>query len=262
MTNIIVTEPSGNLRALGRETLAGKWGAACIVVLIYEICTTLPPMLLNVVFGQDLLGQAISYWSGSYWQPSFEVPYTPLSNLYILLVEGPFLLGLTIFFLRLFRKQGEDIAQIFAGFEQFIKALGLFFMVGLFTFLWTLLFIVPGIIAAYRYSQVFFILADNPELPIMECIYRSKMMMMGNKGKLFCMHLTFIGWAILAVLPVTILQMIMDNFYTPGFIYHIVTFVAGLGEVVVMAYIYATSTAFYDILTGRLRASNYMPGQY
>ncbi len=67
--------------------------------------------------------------------------------------------------------------------------------------LWSLLFVIPGIIAAYRYSMALYVLIDNPELGALECLRRSKEMMRGNKFKLFVLELSFIGWILLATIP-------------------------------------------------------------
>ena len=67
----------------------------------------------------------------------------------------------------------------------------------MYTFLWSLLFIIPGIIATYSYAMTGYILAEHPELTASEAIERSKEMMSGNRFRLFCLQLSFIGWAIL-----------------------------------------------------------------
>lgn len=64
---------------------------------------------------------------------------------------------------------------------------------------WTLLFIIPGLIAAYRYQLTGYILAENPEMGANDAITRSKELMKGNKWRLFCMEISFIGWMILSV---------------------------------------------------------------
>ena len=76
----------------------------------------------------------------------------------------------------------------------------------LFTFLWMLLFIIPGIIAAYGYSMANFILAENPDLSPREAIKRSKELMDGHKFELFRLWLSFIGWDILTVLTLGVLS--------------------------------------------------------
>ncbi len=84
-----------------------------------------------------------------------------VANLYTTILIGAFTLGLCSFMLA-FSEEGHQSGIYFNGFEYFIKAFGLMIVV-IFTFLWSLLFLVPGIIAAVRYSQAFYVLADHPE---------------------------------------------------------------------------------------------------
>lgn len=70
--------------------------------------------------------------------------------------------------------------------------------------LWSLLFVIPGIIATYSYAMTEFILAEHPELTASEAIARSKEMMSGNRWRLFCLHFSFIGWDILSSLTLGI----------------------------------------------------------
>ena len=65
---------------------------------------------------------------------------------------------------------------------------------------WSLLFVIPGIVAAYRYSMATYIMAENPGMQATEAIERSKALMDGRKGDLFCLDLSFFGWALLTVL--------------------------------------------------------------
>ncbi len=65
---------------------------------------------------------------------------------------------------------GSDYSLNFEGFSFFVKAFLLQLLIGIKVFLWTLLFIVPGIVAGYRYSQAFYILADNPDYSVTQCV--------------------------------------------------------------------------------------------
>ena len=109
---------------------------------------------------------------------------------------------------------------------------------GIQVFLWSLLFIIPGIIAVLRYSQAFFILAEDPSKGIMACINESKYYMNGNKGKFFCLSLSFIGWAILAMVPLAflpyfsgVLGIIVDLLYSCSLVFLPDLFVYGKGSV-------------------------------
>lgn len=74
----------------------------------------------------------------------------------------------------------------------------------LYVLLWSLLFIIPGIVASYSYAMTEFILAEHPELTAGEAIAQSKVMMAGNRWRLFCLHFSFIGWDILCTLTMGI----------------------------------------------------------
>ena len=258
--NIIITDPSSNLRALGRNALAGKWQSAIIAVIVYTLCVQLPPAILNTLFGIDMgelysmnMGYSYNVGVDSYSTVYNSMPaYSPLSGIYSLLVTGAMDLGLTLFFLAMFRRQIVGIGDVFLGFERYGKALGLFLFQGLFIVLWSLLFIVPGIIAAIRYSQAFFILADDPNKGIRQCMDDSKMMMRGNKAKYFCLSLSFIGWGILASIPAGVLSGISEALYLSGFMTVLFDIVGALCMAPVIAYIYSTQAGFYEILAGHL----------
>ena len=83
-----------------------------------------------------------------------------------------------------FRNKKTEITTLFEGFSYFGKAFVLLILMGVKIFLWTLLFIVPGIIAAFRYSQAFYVLIDHPEYSPNQCLKESSLMMKGNKWKL------------------------------------------------------------------------------
>ena len=73
-------------------------------------------------------------------------------------------------------------------------------------FLWTLLFIVPGIIKGYAYALVAYIIAEDSTISSKEALKLSKEMMKGHKGELFVLGLSFIGWHLLAILTLGILE--------------------------------------------------------
>ena len=253
--HIIITEPSSNLRALGRNALKGKWQIAILTVVVMQLCVQIPEVILNAIFGTkaNLYGLEseanVDLYSSIYnGLPSVSV----LSGIYLIVVSGAFALGVAIFFLALFRRQQVEVVDVFLGFEHFGKALGLLLYQTLFVFLWTLLFIVPGIIASLRYSQAFYILADDPTKGIRQCMNESKKMMKGNKAKYFCLSLSFIGWALLAAIPSGILEGIVSAMYAPVVVQSLVAVISSLFMVPVYVYVYSTTAGFYEILAGHL----------
>lgn len=109
--------------------------------------------------------------------------------------------GFVIFVLRMIRQQQNSLWNLMDGFQSFLKIIGLNIITGILTFLWSLLFIIPGIVAAYRYRQALYLLLDHPEMGIFECIRESKRLMRGHKAELFILDLSFIGWALLSIIP-------------------------------------------------------------
>ena len=124
--------------------------------------------------------------------------YIPFASI---ILSGPLAVGSALVFLKLVRT-GEKIVieDTFNGFKNFTENLLLGLISTLFIFLWTLLFIIPGIVKSYAYSMCFYIKNDHPEYDWKKCLDESQKMMNGNKWRLFCLDLSFIGWMILGAL--------------------------------------------------------------
>ena len=114
-----------------------------------------------------------------------------------------------------------EAKDAFAGFDDFWTGFKALFLVGLFTFLWSLLFIIPGIIKSFSYSQTMMIVAENKGIGARDAINRSKAMMDGRKMDYFVLGLSFIGWGLLCCITLGIayiwvgpyMQATMVNFY-------------------------------------------------
>jgi uncharacterized membrane protein len=111
------------------------------------------------------------------------------------------------------------------GFSDAGRVIVLNLLIGVFVMLWSLLFVIPGIMAAYSYRLAPYILLDNPEIGGREAIRRSKALMRGHRWDLFLCDLSFIGWALLTALT------------------------AGILSVWVVPYQSTTYARFYDVLT-------------
>lgn len=146
-----------------REALTNKWGLAILTYLIVGIIPS--------------IGGPVGF-----------------------IIAAPMSLGSAIFTLNLSRGKKVEFEQIFDGFKKFEKALVAYLLIIVFIFLWSLLLIIPGIVAAIAYSQTFFLLADNPDLSGREAIAKSTILMQGKKWKYFCLILRFTGWFLLSLI--------------------------------------------------------------
>lgn len=116
----------------------------------------------------------------------------------------PLAYGLYCFFLGISRDEPVTNGNLFDGFKDFKRIFLTTLLQNIYTLLWTLLLIVPGIIKSYSYAMTPYVLKDNPELSNNAAIEESMRMMEGKKMKLFLLDLSFIGWAILSVLTLCI----------------------------------------------------------
>ena len=107
------------------------------------------------------------------------------------------IVGMKKMFLRARITRKADIADMFGMFSSYGSVMKTMFFYDLYIWLWSLLFIIPGIIKTYSYYMVPYILAENPGISTDRAFEISKRTMDGEKGKAFYMHLSFLGWYIL-----------------------------------------------------------------
>ena len=207
---------AADFRSLAREALKGKWKIAILVGLVATILgvsnNSLGPELKfnfeggNASAAVEIAGQTI-----------FSTSNQTVSNIFLttgLMYIGAaaLIIGIALFMLasvvsigyayfNLNLVDGEEVSfnNLFDYLSDWKRAIIANILQVIYTFLWTLLLIIPGIIASLSYSMTNYILAENPELTANEAITRSKEMMDGNKWRLFCLNFSFIGWDILAM---------------------------------------------------------------
>ena len=118
-----------------------------------------------------------------------------------ILVHGPLAVGLQRIFCKNSRGAKSNLKDLFLPFkENFGESFLAGLLVNLFTFLWSLLFVIPGIVKSYSYHMTYYLMLQDPALSANEAIDLSRQMMHGNKGKLFLMDLSMIGWKLLVII--------------------------------------------------------------
>ena len=243
---------SGHFRSIARKALRGFWALTIGVTLVAALLGS----GVDFASGSASRGRITHSYQdpGEYYNVYIEAPGFSMSRTFLntpaitraltiivpvitvlaviqLLIGGAIELGLKRYNLDLLTHENPPaFATLFSRFSIWGRAFGLRFMTTLLTFLWSLLFIVPGIIASYRYALAPYLMAENPDMDVMEAIARSKELMDGNKGRLFCLQLSFIGWRLLCVLTL------------------------GVGYLWLAPYQNAAEAAFYLEVTGRTDA--------
>lgn len=159
------------LKAAAKEQIKGKIGILFVITLIIGLISGAAGAILSFIPGGSIVASVII-------TPAFMIS---IIRVYLNVVKG----------------EQPKVSDAFSGFDDFWAAFKVNFLVGLFTFLWSLLFVIPGIIKALSYSMSLYILAENKGKPALECINESKAMTEGHKAELFVLGLSFYGWLLL-----------------------------------------------------------------
>lgn len=211
-----------DFRAAARRALKGFWLMAIVVTLVAGILggvsiSGFPPDFtpeLNVEEMQtlpDAEGNPILTITEYVEQVNTRYPF--LKTIFAisgvlaaiqLLVGGPVMLGYTRFKLHRLDGQEAKFGDVFSCFDQFIEGLWMRVRTLLQIILWSLLFIIPGIVAAYRYAMVPYLMADHPGMSVSDAFAVSKRLMKGRKADLFLLHLSYIGWWFVSALTLGI----------------------------------------------------------
>ena len=211
---------AADFRRIARNALSGRWGLAVVAGLVASLlgAVTSETSGVNLNFGstgsnEGVTGQPIvdsTVWNEEIAGIFVGVVSVVLVLALIVAVAYAFLgsivgVGYSQFNLDLVdRKKAPEIGTLFGHFRNWKTAVAAGFLRGLYVILWSLLFVIPGIVAGYSYAMTNYILAEHPELTASEAIDKSKQMMYGNRGRLFCLQLSFIGWDLLCILTLGI----------------------------------------------------------
>jgi uncharacterized membrane protein len=117
-----------------------------------------------------------------------------------LILGGVIQLGYAGYLLKQHDREIHSVKDIFSQFDRFGQGFLQLLLRNIYTFLWGLLFLIPGIVKSFAYAMTPFIMAENPDMTAKEAIRLSKEKMDGHKGELFWLGLTFFGWSLLAPL--------------------------------------------------------------
>lgn len=235
---------AADFRYIAREALRGRWMIAVIAGLIASLLGAIgsigPKLNIELNDGQfqvwlSVVGQNIITTDGRQGLlrlfgglTLYIVIFAVVMGIILFILGSVIEVGYCKFNLDLVDRCKEaDIGTMFGYFNFWKTTAVARLLQTLYVLLWSLLFIIPGIIASYSYAMTGYILADNPDMSADEAIARSKQMMDGNRWRLFCLQISFIGWSLLSSL---------------------LTF--GIGDLWLTPYRQAASAAFYREISG------------
>ena len=182
------------LKQNAKDRLKNNWGLAIGIIIVCTLISCIPNLLAEI----DSESFAISI----------------IIPIITLVITGPLTIGQCKFFINLANRSNPKFSDLWYGFNNMLRAIGVTLLVGVIVFIGSILFIIPGIILAFMYSQVYYIMAENPEMSIMNCLKESSRIMKGHKMDLFILELSFLGWGILMVITLGIAGLYVLPYYS------------------------------------------------
>ena len=225
---------SADFRAKAWRSLNGNWGMAIATGFVASLLGARTALAGKVSFGnsketkanaEDILdvflsGKLILVLLAIVGMIAFVML---LYSVFVLVVGGPITLGYAKFNMSLVSGGRPQFEDLFSQFHRFKEGLLLQLLRGIIVTIGTMLLVIPGVYANYCMAMAPYILYESPGMPVGDVLQASNELMKGNKMRLFCLHLSFIGWAFLCAI-----------------------FTMGIGFFWLRPYIEASNAVFYE----------------
>lgn len=203
---------AADYRALARDALRGRWKTAVLAGLLASaLGANIVNATGNITSNANRANQNSNITPGGSLELFSQanggrllavlVVCIVVWTLFTLVVGGAVRLGYARFNLNLADGKAAAVSDLFSQKGRLWDGFCLKFLQGLYVALWSLLLVIPGIVKSYSYAMAPYIMAEHPALTANEAITESRRIMDGNKWRLFCLDLSFIGWELLCALP-------------------------------------------------------------
>lgn len=250
----IITEKSVYIQDKIKKFAGESLRSYLITMLFISFIIGWVPEILSLIFPMNLKDLMLPYLNGvSQKDLEFLRTYPVLTIVWELLFSGVFSLGQALFSLTYIRNKEIDFNAFGEGFKFYFKAFALGFIQSLIIGIGLILFIVPGIIFALNFSQIYFILADEPKMGIFEILSKSKSIMKGNRIKFISFCFSYLLYIVFAAIPaffiIYILEIDSKNF--SGLTGIGFNFILYMPIIIACSYLYLGTTVFYELLINK-----------
>ncbi len=246
---------AADFRAIARDALRGKWIPSVLTAFVAGLIGANLSAEGSASGGIKLEGKNVDltqYFSLETINLFRAIllgllAYVAVAAVVQLVISGAAKLGYARYNLNLVDGKEARFGDLFSQFHRLGDGFLMNLLIAIYTFLWSLLFVIPGIVKSFSYAMTPYILAEHPEYGVNTAITFSREMMHGNKFRLFCLNLSFIGWNLLCALPagIAVWSVLVGKTYLLPLI--LVTMV---GSLFLSAYMEAAQAAFYREVSG------------
>ena len=220
------TKLSCDFRKIAREVLTGKWKIAVLAGFLASLLFALDELNISIDTETADLLNTIGRVNPSYANLFFKLAaVVTVVSIVAMVLRLLLSVGYAKFNLNLLDGAPATVGDLFAYFSYWKNAIIARLVSTVIITLFSLLLVIPGIIASLSLAMVPYILAENPDMKAMDALKLSKNIMDGNRWRLFCLQFSFIGWHLLASLTL------------------------GIGYLWLTPYMHASYTAFFRDIT-------------
>ena len=182
------------LKENAKNQLKNNWGLTIGAIIVSMLISLIPEILIYINLESTIIAILVQIIS--------------------LIIAGPIAIGQCKLFINLSNNENPKFSDVWFGFGNILKALGVTLLIGIAVSIGTIFFIIPGIIISFMYSQVYYIMAEHPEMSVIESLKESSKIMKGHKMELFILELSFIGWIILTTITFGIAGLYVLPYYS------------------------------------------------
>lgn len=217
------------VKAKAKAVMSASYWKMFVVSILLTAVAGGAPYIIEAVFSPAPMPIDVDYATVTNVILGASVFAGVLELLWLFLVAAPFEIGVTKYYVQVSEDSNAAMDRCFDGFRYNWKNIvWIYFLMVMKLFLWSLLFVIPGIIKAFEYSMIPYLLAENPNMTAKEAFETSKKMTDNEKWNLFVLDLSFIGWYLLGLLC------------------------CGVGTIFVAPYVRATEVQVYFVLKTKL----------
>ena len=252
----IIMKCAADFRSIARLALRGKW---CLSALTTFVASLIGAQIASAGSGggsgsDENSGIDLGKFFSEDVLNLFRVVllamlvYAVVHIVVVLIIGGAGKLGYAKYNLNLVDGGEARLDDLFSQFHRLGAGFEMNFLMFVYLLLWSFLFVIPAIIKAFSYAMTPYILYEHPEISPNDAITRSREMMDGNKFRLFCLNLSFIGWFFAAALPAIlgVIAVLFGNFL----LLLPLILVSWAADLFVCAYMEAANAAFYRDVSG------------
>lgn len=198
------------LKSKAKEDLQGKWKIFSLAYLLYiligfagsipnifSLCADLTDLVLNQGVLNIQLPEFITKIGNGYSNSGLTFFGDFADLILTVLISAPLFYAVNFISLKVTEKEEISVADIFSGFKNFKKVVSLYIVEYIYVALWSLLFIIPGIMKSFSYAMANYVLAENPDISASDALSESERLMKGHRLEFFVLQISFIGWHLL-----------------------------------------------------------------